>query len=56
MEKGPVFLTRRILNDIFEVEYRLSLASTSLFDDNFEALASEEGRTGTCKLPLRFDE
>ena len=22
------------------------------FDDNFEALASEEGRTGTCKLPF----
>ena len=53
VEKWPVFLTRRIVNDIFKVEYRLSLTSTSFFDDNFEVLASEEGRTGTCKLPFR---
>ena len=46
-------MTRRIVNDIFKVEYRLSLTSTSFFDDNFEVLASEEGRTGTCKLPFR---
>ena len=52
VEKWPVFLTRRIVNDIFKVEYRLSLTTSSFFDDNFEALASEEGRTGTCKLPF----
>ena len=43
VEKWPVFLTRRIVNDIFKVEYRLSLTTSSFFDDNFEALASEGG-------------
>ena len=47
-----IFDSPDCINDIFKVEYRLSLTTSSFFDDNFEALASEEGRTGTCKLPF----